>query len=81
MSTAGVVIAGTVVAATVVVVALVVVEADVVEVVVDVEVDPVRVVADGVIVANVDATSVACPVVEQATISSRDPTPNRIGIP
>ena len=81
MSTAGVVIAGTVVAATVVVVALVVVEADVVEVAVDVDVDTVRVVADDVVVANVDATSVACPVVEQATISSRDPTPNRIRIP
>ena len=74
------VIAGTVVAATVVVVAPVV-EADVVEVVIDVEVDTVRVVADDVVVANVDATSVACPVVEQATISSRNPTPNRIGIP
>ena len=34
-----------------------------------------------VVVANVDGTSVACPVVEQAIISSRNPTLNRIGIP
>ena len=33
------------------------------------------------VVADVDGTSVACPVVEQATISSRAPTLNRIGIP
>ncbi len=70
-----------------VMVVVVVVKADVVELAIDVVVGDVVVggVVD-VVVANVDGTSVACPVVEQATISSRDPSlprfgPNRIGIP
>jgi hypothetical protein len=58
------------------------VDADVGEVAIDVLVgDVVRVVVGEVVVANGDETSVACPVVEQATISSRVPTLNRIGIP
>lgn len=84
MSTATVVdVEGAVVDATVVVGTMVVaVEADVVAVAIDVLVKGVlSVVVDEVVVANVDETSVACPVVEQATISSRDPTLNRIGIP
>jgi len=59
----------------------VVVEADVGEAAADVLVGDVSVVVGEEGVANVDGTSVACPVVEQATISSRDPTLNRIGIP
>jgi len=57
-------------------VVVVVVEAVVVEVAVVVVTGVVS-----VVVANVDGTSVACPVDEQATISSRDPTATRIGIP
>jgi hypothetical protein len=60
---------------------VVVVGADVVEVAVVVLVGDVSVVVGEVVVANGDETAVACPVVEQATISSRDPTINRIGIP
>ena len=41
----------------------------------------VAVVADEPFDATVDGMSVACPVVEQATISSRDQPFNRIGIP
>lgn len=73
-----------VVDATVVVGAMVVVvvEADVVELLIDVVVGTVV----DVVVAPVDetpgdGTSVACPVVEQATVSSRDPSPIRIGTP
>ena len=33
------------------------------------------------VVADVDEASLACPVVEQATISSRDPMVNRIWFP
>jgi hypothetical protein len=76
-----VVVDGSVVDVTVVVgTRVVVVEADVVAVVV-VLVGDVSVVVGDVVVANVDETAVACPVVEQATISSRDPTLSRIGIP
>ena len=60
---------------------VVVVEADVDEAAADVVVSgTVTVVVDepGV---DVDETSAACPVVEQATISSRDPTFSRIGTP
>ena len=83
MSTAPVVVVdGAVVDATVVVATrVVVVEADVVEVVVVVLVGGVGVAVGEVVVANGDETAVACPVVEQATMSSRDPTLNRIGIP
>lgn len=56
---------------------VVVVEADVVELLIDVVVGAVV----DVVAGDVDGTSVACPVVEQATISSRDPSPIRIGIP
>jgi hypothetical protein len=56
---------------------VVVVEAAVVEVAIDVLVTG----AVSVVVANVDRTSVACPVDEQATISSKSPTVIRIGIP
>lgn len=59
-----------------------VVEADVCEAASDVVViGVVTVVFDEPGVASVDETSVACPVAEQATISSRDPTFNRIGSP
>jgi hypothetical protein len=84
MSTATVVeVEGAVVDATVVVgTMVVVVEADVVAEAIDVLVKGVvSVVVDEVAAADVDETSVACPAVEQATISSRGPTLNRIGIP
>jgi hypothetical protein len=41
----------------------------------------VSVVVGEVVVAKGDETSVACPVVEQATISSRDPILSRIVTP
>ena len=77
----GCVVVGGAVVKTVVVLGTVVVEADVDEAASDVLVGDVTVVVGEVVVANGDETAVACPVVEQATISSRDPTLNRIGIP
>lgn len=61
---------------------VVVVDAVVGEVAIDVLVgEVVSVVVGEVVVADADEKSVACPLVEQATISSRVPTLNRIGIP
>ena len=66
----------------VVVLGTVVVEADVDETAAEVVVrGVVIVVADDAVVVDIDGASVACPVVEQATISNRDPTLSRIGIP
>jgi hypothetical protein len=61
---------------------VVVVEPDVVEGAIEVLVEGVvSVVVGEVVVAKGDETSVACPAVEQATISSRDPIFSRIVTP